>query len=71
MSASGIAGTLKPDRTMNYQAENDFASPTNPSSATSTASNYRRTKSMMSVDEPAVKFLYTIMKQLDLRTVRE
>ncbi|GLA71723.1 hypothetical protein AtubIFM55763_002203 [Aspergillus tubingensis] len=66
---SASAGTLKPDRTMNYQAENDFASPTNPSSATSTASNYRRTKSMMSVDEPAVKFLYTIMKQLDLRTI--
>lgn len=60
---------MKPDLPMDHQAENDFASPTNPSSATSTASNYRRTKSIMSVDEPAVKFLYTIMKQLDLRTV--
>ncbi|KAI2852265.1 hypothetical protein CBS11350_743 [Aspergillus niger] len=63
------SGTMKPDLPMDHQAENDFAYPTNPSSATSTASNYRRTKSIMSVDEPAVKFLYTIMKQLDLRTI--
>ncbi|GKZ29715.1 hypothetical protein AbraIFM66950_006225 [Aspergillus brasiliensis] len=54
---------------MNHHADNDFASPTNPSSATSTVSNPRRTKTALPAEGPTVKFLYTIMKQMDLRSI--